>query len=281
MALARGVTVAQFAVVGVMAFGDQLFPYLGVDPPALYLANRERRVGVCLGAWLLGNAAHNALTATGAFEVFYDGQLVRCGAQRHNLLIACNAAGGAMWPGLAMHMHQRPASLGGRRTVGLPQLMRAGACLAIWWQHPRETAANVWSCSQARLATGPTACSGMRRCSASWRAGACPASMRSWLPSRARGRALCRVEACCCHGVGFGLGRLHSAAGRPSMKGAREAAAELSARPEARVASGGCSLPVRVPTSLTGVCFLTTEFCTGMDKPATVCDPNGCNACCA
>ena len=80
MALARAVTVAQFAVVGVMAFGDQLFPYLGVDPPALYLANRERRVGVCLGAWLLGNAAHNALTATGAFEVFYDGQLVRCGA---------------------------------------------------------------------------------------------------------------------------------------------------------------------------------------------------------
>ncbi|KAK9831372.1 hypothetical protein WJX81_006650 [Elliptochloris bilobata] len=76
MALARLVTAAQFGVVGVMAFGDQLFPYLEMEPPALYLANRDRRVGVCLGAWLLGNAAHNALTATGAFEVFYDGQLV-------------------------------------------------------------------------------------------------------------------------------------------------------------------------------------------------------------
>ncbi len=67
----------QLGVVGVMTLGDQLFAYLGMEPPALYVANRERRVGVCLGAWLLGNAAHNALTATGAFEVFYDGRLVR------------------------------------------------------------------------------------------------------------------------------------------------------------------------------------------------------------
>ncbi len=64
-----------------MTLGDQLFAYLGMEPPALYVANRERRVGVCLGAWLLGNAAHNALTATGAFEVFYDGRLVRAQAQ--------------------------------------------------------------------------------------------------------------------------------------------------------------------------------------------------------
>ncbi len=77
MALARLTTAAQLGVVGVMTLGDQLFAYLGMEPPALYVANRERRVGVCLGAWLLGNAAHNALTATGAFEVFYDGRLVR------------------------------------------------------------------------------------------------------------------------------------------------------------------------------------------------------------
>ena len=39
--------------------------------------------GAVSGAWLLGNAAHNALTATGAFEVFYDGQLVR--VTRHSI----------------------------------------------------------------------------------------------------------------------------------------------------------------------------------------------------
>lgn len=49
VSLARLTTAAQFGVIGVAVFGDQIFPYLDMEPPALYVANRDRRVSVCLG----------------------------------------------------------------------------------------------------------------------------------------------------------------------------------------------------------------------------------------
>ena len=39
-------------------------------------ALKDKRLGVIVGVWLGGNMVQNALTQTGAFEVFYDGQLV-------------------------------------------------------------------------------------------------------------------------------------------------------------------------------------------------------------
>lgn len=55
--------------------------------------------------------------------------------------------------------------------------------------------------------------------------------------------------------MGCGLRRLQSAAGRPSMRGAREAATALSGRREAKGGQCGCSLPVRAPNSLTRFLF--------------------------
>lgn len=49
VSLARLTTAAQFGMIGVAVFGDQIFPYLDMEPPALYVANRDRRVSVCLG----------------------------------------------------------------------------------------------------------------------------------------------------------------------------------------------------------------------------------------
>jgi hypothetical protein len=74
--LAKALTTAQFGAIGFILAGEQLCRFLGVPVPQLYYQYREKRSGVVLAIWFLGNALHNQLTATGAFEVYYDGSLV-------------------------------------------------------------------------------------------------------------------------------------------------------------------------------------------------------------
>jgi len=75
--MAKAVTVGQLGVTALALAGDHIFPALGVNPPALYVQYRDRKVGVCLGAWIVGNLVQNSLTATGAFEVYSAGEKVR------------------------------------------------------------------------------------------------------------------------------------------------------------------------------------------------------------
>lgn len=67
----------QFGVIAVAIFGDQIFAALGIQPPELYGQLREKRFGVVLAAWIVGNSIQNSLSATGAFEVYSNGQQVR------------------------------------------------------------------------------------------------------------------------------------------------------------------------------------------------------------
>ena len=64
------------AVIAVMLVGDNLFELLAVPPPALYQQYKDKRFAIIMACWFLGNMVHNGLTATGAFEVFYDGSQV-------------------------------------------------------------------------------------------------------------------------------------------------------------------------------------------------------------
>ena len=75
-ALSQGIFVAQMAVIAVMLLGDRLFEFLAVPPPALYQQYKDNRFAIIMACWFLGNMVHNSLTATGAFEVFYDGSQV-------------------------------------------------------------------------------------------------------------------------------------------------------------------------------------------------------------
>ncbi len=70
-------TTAQFGAIGFMLAGEQLCGALGVPVPQIYQQYKDKKSGIVLAIWFLGNALHNGLTSTGAFEVFYDGQLVR------------------------------------------------------------------------------------------------------------------------------------------------------------------------------------------------------------
>ena len=75
-ALARVVMGLQFGGIAAVLGGDRIFPALGMEMPQLLVQMREKKMGVLMGIWLLGNAAQNQLTATGAFEVYYDGKQV-------------------------------------------------------------------------------------------------------------------------------------------------------------------------------------------------------------
>ncbi|CAK0784128.1 hypothetical protein CVIRNUC_007331 [Coccomyxa viridis] len=72
--LAQVVMGLQFGGIAAVLAGDKIFPALGMEMPQLLAQMQEKRMGVVMGIWLLGNAAQNQLTSTGAFEVFYDGK---------------------------------------------------------------------------------------------------------------------------------------------------------------------------------------------------------------
>lgn len=46
-------------------------------PPAIYEQYRDKKMGVIVGVWILGNMIQNGLTQTGAFEIYSNGELVR------------------------------------------------------------------------------------------------------------------------------------------------------------------------------------------------------------
>ena len=60
---------------GVRVHG-QLFRTLGypIPPWQTYLGNNK--MSTCMTSWLLGNTVAQNLVSTGAFEVYYDGNLV-------------------------------------------------------------------------------------------------------------------------------------------------------------------------------------------------------------
>lgn len=75
--LAKVLGYVQWAVIGSAIFAERLLPALGYDlSPEMLQAIKDKRFGTILGAWFIGNMAVNSCTSTGAFEVFYDGQLV-------------------------------------------------------------------------------------------------------------------------------------------------------------------------------------------------------------
>lgn len=66
----------QFGGIAAVLGGDKIIPALGMEMPQVLVQMREKKLGVVMGIWLLGNALQNQLSATGAFEVFYDGKQV-------------------------------------------------------------------------------------------------------------------------------------------------------------------------------------------------------------
>jgi len=65
-----------FGTIGFTLLGNKLFEMLGSPPPALYFSLANNKMPTCLGAWFLGNTIAQNMLSTGAFEVYYDGQII-------------------------------------------------------------------------------------------------------------------------------------------------------------------------------------------------------------
>mmetsp|Transcript_23999 Transcript_23999/g.42758 ORF Transcript_23999/g.42758 Transcript_23999/m.42758 type:complete len:111 (-) Transcript_23999:370-702(-) len=77
MALAKLAGYTQMGLLAVTFAGDKIFPILGMDAPAVYEQSvAQNKFGYGMGIWFLGNAINNSLMSTGAFEIYYDGNLI-------------------------------------------------------------------------------------------------------------------------------------------------------------------------------------------------------------
>ncbi|XP_061347172.1 selT-like protein isoform X2 [Gastrolobium bilobum] len=75
--LSKVVPVVQIGVIGVVVAGEQIFPMLGfVAPPPWYYNLRANKFGTIASTWLLGNTLQSFLQSSGAFEVYFNGELV-------------------------------------------------------------------------------------------------------------------------------------------------------------------------------------------------------------
>ncbi|KAI4353369.1 hypothetical protein L6164_002327 [Bauhinia variegata] len=74
--LSKVVPVVQLGIIAIITAGDQIFPRLGMAPPAWYYSLRANRFGSMASTWLFGNFIQSFLQSSGAFEVYCNGELV-------------------------------------------------------------------------------------------------------------------------------------------------------------------------------------------------------------
>ncbi|GAB2292565.1 hypothetical protein Dimus_026801 [Dionaea muscipula] len=82
--LSKAAPVVQIGAIALIVAGDQIFPRLGVIPPAWYYSLRANKFGTISAIWLFGNFAQSYLQSSGAFEVYCDAERVfsKMGEQR-------------------------------------------------------------------------------------------------------------------------------------------------------------------------------------------------------
>eukprot|EP01025_Chloroclados_australasicus_P028824 TRINITY_DN2857_c0_g1_i1.p5 TRINITY_DN2857_c0_g1~~TRINITY_DN2857_c0_g1_i1.p5 ORF type:complete len:134 (-),score=16.58 TRINITY_DN2857_c0_g1_i1:665-1066(-) len=77
--LAQVTQALQMGSMGVVFFGEQLRQFVGISEdmvPTWYQQMQQNKIGVAMGIWFVGNAVNDQLVSTGAFEVYYNGQLI-------------------------------------------------------------------------------------------------------------------------------------------------------------------------------------------------------------
>lgn len=70
-------SVIQMTAIVFFLFAERAAAMMGIQlSPDMARGLSEKRVGLCIGTWIIGNFMKNSLTSTGAFEIFYDGQKI-------------------------------------------------------------------------------------------------------------------------------------------------------------------------------------------------------------
>ena len=77
MFAAQATSVAQFGLIGAMLVGEGVFRALNVPTPGWYNESvKPNSVPIMLGAWFAGGTLTQNLIKTGAFEGWFDGELI-------------------------------------------------------------------------------------------------------------------------------------------------------------------------------------------------------------
>lgn len=66
----------QFGFVLFIMLGNQIFGYLGLDVPQIYRKIEDNKFMCGIAAFFIGNLVRNQLLTTGAFEIYFDNELV-------------------------------------------------------------------------------------------------------------------------------------------------------------------------------------------------------------
>jgi thioredoxin reductase-like selenoprotein T len=74
--LAQLTTVAQFAMMALLMFGQTIFQKLEMQTPQIITQLQENKFVVIMMSFFLCNMIKNQLLATGAFEIYFDDELV-------------------------------------------------------------------------------------------------------------------------------------------------------------------------------------------------------------
>jgi thioredoxin reductase-like selenoprotein T len=75
--LGQLVGVVQICIIAVALASDRIAAALGLHIPQDWQTTlNDKRAAICMGAWFLGNTLRNGLLYTGAFEVYYDDQIL-------------------------------------------------------------------------------------------------------------------------------------------------------------------------------------------------------------
>lgn len=74
--ISKVIPVLQTGIIIAITAGDQIFPRLGVTPPQLYYSLRANKFRSIASTWLLANFIQSFLQSSGAFEVYFNGELV-------------------------------------------------------------------------------------------------------------------------------------------------------------------------------------------------------------
>lgn len=75
--LSRIVTVLQMGVIALALASEPICTALNIQLPENIVRElKEKKMMILMGAWFVGNTINNALTSTGAFEVYYEDALV-------------------------------------------------------------------------------------------------------------------------------------------------------------------------------------------------------------
>jgi selT/selW/selH-like putative selenoprotein len=76
VAASKVVSFATMGCVGATFFGEKIFEMIGMARPELVVSMQANKMGTTMGAWFVGNMVSQNLLNTGAFEIYYDGEVI-------------------------------------------------------------------------------------------------------------------------------------------------------------------------------------------------------------